>query len=151
MKKKILAIAMMATLALSVVACGTDSKTSNKEKEKTESNATNTKKEAPKEVTYQSILDEYSQKIKDAAPGLVEEYNTESAEKAGDVNALAELSNAKIAKLAEICNAGVEEMAKIKLKNGDDDAKYSEWAGKLQSIYTEQAQLITDAYTSSAS
>lgn len=153
MKKKIVALMIATMMAMSMTACGGSGDTSTKTETKTESAETTDTAEAADqeaEVTYQSILDEYTQKITEAAPGLVEEYNTEAAEKAGDVNALAELSNAKVTKLAEICNEGVEKMAELKIKNGDDDTTYTEWAGKLQAVYTEQSQLITDAYMSSA-
>ena len=46
--------------------------------------------------SYQSILDEYTQKITEAAPQLVDEFNEEAAGKNGDINALAELSNSKV-------------------------------------------------------
>ena len=71
-------------------------------------------------------------KLKDATPGIVEEFKTEAEAKKSDINALAELSNSKIEKLAEICNEGVEKMAELKLKNGDDDTTYTDWAKKLQ-------------------
>ena len=155
MKKKIVALMIATMMAMSMTACGGSGDTSTKTETKTEAAETTDTSEAEAtdqeaEVTYQSILDEYTQKITEAAPGLVEEYNTEAAEKAGDVNALAELSNAKVTKLAEICNEGVEKMAELKIKNGDDDTTDTEWAGKLQAVYTEQSQLITDAYMSSA-
>ncbi len=106
--------------------------------------------EAVADTTYQEILDEYTKKIQETTPGLVEEYNTEAASKSGDINALAEISNAKISKLAEIINEGIEEMASLMLKNGDEYSVYEEWAGKLTNVYMEQSQQITDAYMSSA-
>ncbi len=146
MKKKIVVVLLSATLALSMSACGgsgnSDSTANAGSSAKTE--------EAVEEVTYQSILDDYSKQIEDAAPGLVDEYNSEAANAAGDVTKLAEISNAKIEKLATICNDGVSEMASLKLKNGDDDATYEEWAAKLQTVYTDNSQKITDAYMSSA-
>ena len=101
-------------------------------------------------VTYQSILDDYTKKIADATPGLVEEYNNEAAPIAGDLNALAELSNSKVEKLAEISNQGVSEMATLMQKNGDEYSVYEEWSLKLTDVYTQYAKQITDAYTSSA-
>lgn len=147
MKKKLLTIALVAAMALSLSSCGSDTPASDDSKKGT---ATESQEDSKEGTTYQSILDEYTKKLTDAAPGLVNEYNTESADKAGDVNALAELSNSKISKLAEICNEGIQKMAELKLKNNDDESTYTEWAGKLQTVYTEQAQSITDAYMSSA-
>jgi len=128
-------IILATALALTFTACGDSSYANKKDdaKKTTESTEKTDSKDAPKEetedtvkdntaeVTCQSILDEYSQKIKDATPGLVEEYNTESAGKAGDINALAEISTAKIEKLAEISAEGTEKMAELMLTN-----KYSQ-------------------------
>lgn len=101
-------------------------------------------------ASYQSILDEYSEKMKEATPGLVDEFKNEAAKYSGDINELAEISNDKIGKLAEISNEGIEEMANIMHSNGDDYDTYEEWAGKLMDVYTEYAQEITDAYMDSA-
>lgn len=156
MKKKLVALLLAGTMVFSMMACGgngdSESKTENVQtKEITDTPEAETTEEDATEVTYQSILDNYTKQIQDATPGLVEEYNAESVEKAGDINALAELSNSKIEKLAEICNAGIEEMAELMTKNGDEYETYEEWAGKLQDVYTEYSTQITDAYTSSAS
>lgn len=127
---------------------------------KTPSETESAKEEMPKNdssdgnstdnASYQRILDDYSEKIKEATPSLVEEYKDESAEHSGDINELAKISNDKIGKLAEISNDGIEEMANIMYSNGDDYDTYEEWAGKLMDVYTEYAQEITDAYMDSA-
>ena len=147
MKKKIVAMMLAGVMACGLWACGGSEEPadSSKTQEKTG------EKKDKEEVTYQSILDEYTKQIQDATPGLVEEYNNESTEKAGDINALAELSNSKIEELAKICNAGVEEMSELMLENGDDQEIYEEWAGKLQDVYTQYSAQITDAYTASTS
>ena len=112
--------------------------------------ASEKKAEEPKEVTYESILEDYTAQLKEQAPVLVDEYKAEAKEKAGDIAALAELSNAKIAKLAETCDAGIGKMAEFMQKNGDEYSTYEEWSLKLMDVYTDQAQLITDAYMASA-
>lgn len=112
--------------------------------------ASEKKAEEPKEVTYESILEDYTAQLKEQAPVLVDEYKAEAKEKAGDIAALAELSNAKIAKLAETCDAGIGKMAELMQKNGDEYSTYEEWSLKLMDVYTDQAQLITDAYMVSA-
>lgn len=158
MKKKLVTLILAGTMAFSVAACGGNSGSeSTAEETQTEENVGDTETESEnaessdlEEVTYQSILDDYTKQIQDATPDLVEEYNTESADKAGDIEALAELSNSKVEKLAEICNEGVEKMAGLMLENGDDQETYEEWAGKLQDVYTEYSTQITDAYTNSA-
>ena len=136
--KKIAVILLVLMMCLGFAACGGDSgETANDE-------AT----EAP--ATYQSILDEYTKKIQDAVPGLLEEYNTEAAEKAGDIQALAELSNDKISKLAEISNEGIEQMAELMYDNGDEYETYEEWANKLTDVYMTESEKITNAYMDSA-
>lgn len=100
---------------------------------------------------YQAILDEYTQKIKDAAPKLVDEYNAEYPNNQNGVEGLAELSNDKISKLAEISNEGIQEMANVHLTSGSGNYEdYEDWATKLTDVYMEQAELITDAYMTSA-
>ncbi|MDD3140216.1 MAG: hypothetical protein PHX08_14740 [Lachnospiraceae bacterium] len=151
MKKKLLAIILAGTMILSLSACGGSGDAKNSTSTKSDAATETTKEAEPEaETTYQSILDEYTQKITDGVPGLIDEYNAEAADKTGDMNALAELSNAKVSKLAEICNEGVEQMAQLKIKNGDDDTTYTDWAGKLQAVYSEQAKPIQDAYMNSA-
>lgn len=141
MKKKILTLALATMIAVSFTACGGNSDTKKEETATTE---------AKKEVTYQSILDDYSQKLKDTTPGLVKEYKDESKDHKGDVEKLAEISNDKVEELAKICNDGVEEMAELQLKNGDEYETYEDWAGKLQDVYQDEAKTITDAYMDSA-
>lgn len=102
------------------------------------------------DVSYQSILDEYSEKIKETTPGLVDEYKNETAEHSGDINKLAEIFNDKVGKLAEISDEGIGEMANIMYSNGDDYDTYEEWSQKLMDVYTEYADKIMDAYIDSA-
>lgn len=136
--KKILTLCLMFGLMFGLAGCGGTS---------SDSNQSTAQPQEEKEVTYESILEDYSQQLKDATPGLVDEFNKEAKSKKGNVNDLATLCNKKVEKLAKICNKGVEQMAKLKLKNGDDDDTYNDWAGKLQDVYTDEAQKIMDAYT----
>lgn len=155
MRKKLVALMLAGAMAFSMASCGGSDEAEpaaeeTQVEENTESKSEDAESSDSEEVTYQIILDDYTKQIQDATPGLVEEYNTESADKAGDIEALAELSNSKVEKLAEICNEGIEKMAKLMLENGDDQETYEEWAGKLQDVYTEYSAQITDAYTNSA-
>lgn len=155
MRKKLVALMLAAAIAFSMASCGGSDEAEpaaeeTQVEENTESKSEDAESSDSEEVTYQSILDDYTKQIQDATPGLVEEYNTESADKAGDIEALAELSNIKVEKLAEICNEGIEKMAELMLENGDDQETYEEWAGRLQNVYTEYSTQITDAYTNSA-
>lgn len=160
MKKKIVAIMLAGMLAVSATACGSAEESSggNDTTQKTdtgsdaETNATDeTKPDASEDVTYQSILDDYTKQIQDATPGLIDEYKTESADIANDIEALATLSNEKIEKLAEINAKGTEEMATLMTTSGDEYETYEEWAGKLYDVYEEYAGQISDAYMDSAS
>lgn len=100
---------------------------------------------------YQTILDDYSERIRDAVPGLIEEYNTEAANNTGGLQGLATLSNEKISELAEISNDGISEMAEYYYHSGRGSyGEYEEWAGKLMDIYMEEAAKIQEAYMDSA-
>ncbi|MGB7365714.1 hypothetical protein [Carnobacterium jeotgali] len=100
---------------------------------------------------YQGILDDYTKKLKEAAPILVEEYNAEYPSNQNGLEGLAELSNDKISKLAELSNEGVSEMADVHFTNGSGKYEdYEAWAGKLMEVYMTEAEQITDAYMNSA-
>lgn len=148
LRKGLIAFVLAAAMAFVLAGCGggsSDQKTDQKENQQASQQV-----EQPKEATYESILADYTQKLEDQAPVLVDEYKAEAKDKKGNINALAELSNAKIAKLAETCDTGIAEMAELMYKNGDEYSTYEEWSFKLTDVYTEQAELITDAYMASA-
>ena len=95
--------------------------------------------------TYDDVLKEYTAKIEEATPTLVEEFKAETSG-ITDITKLAEISNAKIQKLAEVSTEGIGKMAEIKLKNNDDISVYEEWAQKLTDVYEREAKKITDEY-----
>lgn len=95
--------------------------------------------------TYEDVLKEYTDKIEQAAPTLVEEFRTESSG-ITDITKLAEISIAKIQKLAEISTEGIGKMAEIRLKNNDGNGLYEDWAKKLTDVYEREAKKITDEY-----
>lgn len=100
---------------------------------------------------YQTILDDYSERIRSAVPGLIEEYNAEAENNKEGLQGLATLSNEKISKLAEILNDGISEMAKYYYHAGSGSYdEYEEWAGKLMDVYMEEATKIQEAYMDSA-
>lgn len=101
--------------------------------------------------SYEAILSEYSQKLKNATPILIDEYNEAAKSNQDGLSGLATLCNEKVSELAKICNDGIQEMAKLHLKQGSGSYdEYSEWAGKLQDVYTDEASKIQDAYMKSA-
>lgn len=131
-----------------------ESSTVEKEEFKIESKSTEEYVE-PTDVSiggkYQAVLDDYTQKIKEAAPKLVQEYNSEYPNNQNGLEGLAELSNEKISELAEISNDGIGEMAEIYFNNGSGDYEvYEDWASKLTDVYMDEAGAITDAYMTSA-
>ena len=95
--------------------------------------------------TYEDVLSEYTEKIEEATPILIEEFKTETSG-ITDVTKLAEISNQKIQRLAGISTEGISKMAEIRLKNNDDNNVYEEWAQKLTDVYEREAKKITDEY-----
>lgn len=101
--------------------------------------------------THQSILDDYTQKIEEATPRLIEEYYEEAALNTNGLEGLATLSNDKVLELADICTNGVEEMAEVMWYTGSGSySEYEEWAAKLYDVYMDEAGKITEAYMNSA-
>ena len=101
--------------------------------------------------SYEDILNEYSQKLRDATPVLIEEYNDAAKDNQDGLSGLATLCNEKVSKLAVISNEGIQEMAKLYYKQGSGAyEEYSEWADKLQAVYMEEASKIQKAYMDSA-
>ena len=102
--------------------------------------------------SYEDILNEYSKKLREATPKLIEEYNEEAKNNQDGLMGLATICNDKVSKLAEISVEGTQEMAELHLKKGSGSYdEYSEWADKLNAVYMEEAAKIQDAYMKSAS
>lgn len=96
--------------------------------------------------SYQSILNEYTEKIKAAIPTLIAEYKAEAANNTNGLTGLVEIAKSKISKLAEIEAEGIGKLAD--LYSNTDSGKYSEyeeWAKKLFEVYSAEAQKILDA------
>lgn len=142
MKKKIITIMLVGAMSMTV-ACGNPKTSQPNEPDQTNN------EDVKSESSYQGILDEYTEKLKDGAQQLADEYTKEAEDMNGDINALTELSANKIEKLAEISTEGIEKMAV--LNNDDNDDSYNAWATKLTDIYTKQSQIIMNAYTESVS
>lgn len=100
---------------------------------------------------YKAIYDEYSQKIIDATPGLIEKYNEQSKNNTEGITGLATISTDLVQELAGITQEGVEKMAQVMLNKGTGKyEEYSDWAEKLYDVYNEEAEKIMDAYINSA-
>lgn len=103
------------------------------------------------EEAYKKILDEYTVKLQEETPRLIEEYKAEAANNTGGLEGLAELATAKVEELAVISNEGVGEMANVMYKKGSGSyEEYESWAGKLMEVYMEESQKIMDYYMDSA-
>ena len=70
LKKGLFAFILAAVVALLLAGCS--------------GGASEKKAEEPKEVTYESILEDYTAQLKEQAPVLVDEYKAEAKEKAGN-------------------------------------------------------------------
>lgn len=100
--------------------------------------------------SYEEIYNAYAQMIRDATPGLIEEYEAEAAVNDRGIEGLAEISNEKVSKLAEITTEGTSEMASFMLFHGSGSyGEYEDWAGRLYDVYEEEAQKIMDIYMES--
>lgn len=165
--KKFIAVAITGLLAISLGACGSSSNktepssseqgqaTESSEKKSEVENVADSLKNEGKSVvdsligageSYEDVYGEYSQKIIDATPTLIDEFKAEADGSDGQTDSLAEISNKKVEKLAEIANEGVEKMAKIMYRNGDEYSVYDEWSQKLYQVYMDYGTQITDAY-----
>ena len=101
--------------------------------------------------SYEDILTEYTKRLQEATPILIEEYLTEAESNQDGLTGLATLCNEKVGKLAVISNEGIQEMAQFYLKHGSGSyGEYSEWATKLQEVYMEEAAKIQAVYMESA-
>ena len=103
----------------------------------------------PANTSYERILNDYTQKMRDALPELISAFRSESAG-INDIEQLALICNSKVEDLAKICNKGVGQMAEQMFSNGDAYSAYEEWAGKLMDVYAVFAMEIQDAYLEAA-
>lgn len=102
------------------------------------------------EGSYEDIYNEYSKKLTDATPGLIDEYHAEAASNTNGIDGLAEIANAKVEKLAEIETEGTEKMAQFMYTGGSGKyEEYESWAGKLYDVYDAEGQKIYSEYMTS--
>ena len=101
--------------------------------------------------SYEEVLEEYSKKLREATPILIEEYKEAAKNNQDGLNGLAALCNEKVSELAVISNEGIEEMATLYFTKGSGSYEdYMDWAGKLQEVYMEEAAKIQEVYMDSA-
>lgn len=117
---------------------------------------TNTTQPKPNEAVniqakYQSILNEYTTKLKSKTPSLITEYKNEASKNTSGLSGLANICNNKVSVLAGISTEGIGKMADIYYKYGNGKySEYESWADKLQDVYMEEAGKIQDVYMDSA-
>lgn len=95
--------------------------------------------------TYDSIYDEYSKQIEEAAPKAVEEFKKQ-AKGSTDVKKLAEVANDQVKTLAKIMTDGGKKMAELREKNGDSYKTYEKNYKKLYKVYSDKAMDVYGAY-----
>lgn len=101
--------------------------------------------------TYETVFDDYAERLRSATPLLIEEYNAEAADNDNGLNGLAEIANEKVGCLADLVNVGVEELAKVMYTTGSGKyEEYQDWATRLYDVYEEEASKIYDVYMNSA-
>lgn len=98
---------------------------------------------------YQEILDEYTDKLRNATPLLINEYEQESKNSSNDIYSLATIMRNKAEQLAKISNEGTQKMAEYYHKISGDYSEYEEWTKKLYSVYEEEYQKIYAEYNNS--
>ena len=142
MKAKIIIFILI--FAISANACGTT--------DRSPQNVTNPEVamiETEDDLTYQNILDEYEQKLKNETLNIVEEYNIEYKKVSDSANDMLELAESKWNKILAIDAEGVDKMNELMRKNGDALTICQEWADKLNNCCKEQQKILQTAYTDS--
>lgn len=121
------------------------------EEEAAEEEETNTSKSNELTSGYQAILNEYTIKLQNATPDLIDEYYAEAANNTAGLQGLATICNNKVSVLAGICNEGVSKMATYYYNHGSGSYdEYESWGTKLYDVYMIEAGKIQDAYMNSA-
>lgn len=101
--------------------------------------------------SYEDIYNEYSKKLTDLSPDLIEEYKSEAASNTNGIEGLAEIANSKVEQLAEIDAEGTEAMAQFMYTKGAGNyEEYEKWATKLYEVYNTEATKIYNMYLSSS-
>nr|WP_300210245.1 hypothetical protein [uncultured Anaerostipes sp.] len=135
MRKRFLTLGLAVLMAVSLTACGGGDDSSKKEKTTTEA-----KKE---EKTYESIYNEYSAKLTEATPRLIDEYEQEiEADDSDEIS----IGIEKADELMGICTEGTEKMSDLLMENPEEEDEYDKWAGKLEEIYNKESDALDDAF-----
>lgn len=145
MKKMVVTLALVCLVVANFSGCGIP-----EDKEQPQNEDANLAEEvAPNEnyESYEAIYNDYVQRLKNATPVLIKEYEQEAKVNNGGLQGLAQIANSKIAELADITTEGGMEMADFVMTKGSGNYdEYREWYTKLNEIYEEEASKIYDVY-----
>ena len=105
-----------------------------------------TEQQTPAFASFQQILDDYTLRLREAMPRLLDEFRA-AAVGVADITALAEISVDITAALAEISVEGTAEMANLWIVHGiGSEAVYMDYAARLNAVYMEEAARISALY-----
>lgn len=132
MKHKFITLGICLALSFSTVACAGGER-------KAETSA----QEDVGKVTYQTILEEYRQKLSAAVPGLVEEFHSEIVGKEGDPDEISEISTAKEEELSQIAVEGIQKMSELAAEDPEtDESKLEEWTQELHNVFDSTSETL---------
>lgn len=96
---------------------------------------------------YESIYNEYSQKLKEVNSRLIKEYRKEAQANLDNDDALYRLLENKIESLTKIYDEGEKKMDDHYFadENADDD-EYDEWSEKLYEAYSNVEEQLSEIY-----
>ena len=102
-------------------------------------------------TTYQQIFDYYSARLRQATPGLLDDFRRLAATNTRGLDGLIALNLSKTEVLAAIYVEGLSEMANLTLTSGGDMDDYARWAGRLNNVYLEEGTEVQNLYLQLAS
>ena len=99
----------------------------------------------------QAVVDDYSARIREATPRLMEEFKAET-EGESDGRVLAHVCNKKIGVLAELCNEGLREIWDLLYANKLDPSHpdyedYTDYEFRLNLAYEDAAMEVSNLYS----
>ena len=96
--------------------------------------------------TYESLYEEYCQKITDTSPIILQEFMDEAEPIKDDSQALSRLYNDKMEKFAKIPAECSVKMGGVMISNKDDFNTCKEWTDKIFEFYQKEVNKLSDAY-----
>lgn len=98
-------------------------------------------------TSYQSIYDEYSKRMSDMTPNLIDEYKSKARQNTQGLNGLGDIYWDVQEKEADLYWEGQSEMAEYYWDNGSGVySEYQDWVGKLYDVYQEETEKLFQAH-----